>query len=121
MNEWLDSFSHIIESHVVLKDRENPKISELKIRIVFKDQSLLEYTEVNVIPLRKRKYAFQWMKPDYQLLVRWDNALHHPHVATYPHHKHVDEEKNILESAEMTLEMVLKQIEDSLSKPEPLV
>lgn len=115
MNELIDSFSHIIDSYVVLQDRENPKITELKIRIVFSDQSILEYTEVNVIQLNKRKYSFQWMRPDYQLLLRWDNALHHPHIATYPHHKHVDEEKNILESAEMTLKMVLQEIEGNLS------
>lgn len=115
MNELIDSFSHIIESYKVLLDRENPKFTELKIRVAFIDQSILEYTEVNVIPLSKRKYAFQWMKADYQLLVRWDNALHHPHIATHPHHKHVDDEKNILESDEMTLEKVLQEIEDRLS------
>ena len=115
MKELIDSFSHIIESYVVLKDRESPKITELKIRVVFVDQSILEYTEINVIQLTKRKYSFQWMRPDFQLLVRWDNALHHPHIATHPHHKHVDEEKNILKSAEMTLEMVLQEIEDQLS------
>ncbi len=54
------------------------------------------------------------MKADYQLLVRWDNALHHPHIATHPHHKHVDDEKNILESAERTLETVLHEIEGRL-------
>ncbi len=114
MNELIDSFSHIIDSHTVLRERENPKILELKIRIVFTDQSVLEYSEINVFQPPKRKYSFQWMKADFQLLVRWDNALHHPHIATHPHHKHVDEEKNILESPEMTLEKVLQEIEGRL-------
>ena len=115
MNELIDSFSRIIDTYVIVKDRQNPKITELKIRIFFTDQSILEYTEVNVIQLTKRKYSFQWMRPDYRLRVRWDNASYHPHLATYPHHKHVNEEKNILESAEMTLEMVLQEIEGHLS------
>ncbi|WP_373515955.1 DUF6516 family protein [Persicitalea sp.] len=116
MKELFDSFSHIIDSNEVLKERESPKILEVKIRVIFIDQSILEYSEINVLSLLKRKYAFQWMKPDYRLLVRWDNALHHPHISTYPHHKHVDEEKNIFESAEMTLELVLQEIETHLLK-----
>ncbi|GHB57376.1 toxin-antitoxin system TumE family protein [Persicitalea jodogahamensis] len=115
MKELIDSFAHIIDSYEVLKDQENPKITELKIRIFFIDQSILEYTEVNVIQPTKRKYSFQWMKPDYKLLVRWDNAFHHPHIATHPHHNHVNEEKNILESPEMTLMMVLQEIDDRIS------
>ncbi len=55
MNEVIDSFSHIIESYGVVLDREKPKVTELKIRITFTDQSILEYTEINVIPLSKRK------------------------------------------------------------------
>lgn len=115
MKELIDSFSAIIDRYEVVKDQENPKISELKIRIIFTDQSILEYSEVNVIPIQKRKYSFQWMETDYQLRVRWANASHHTHIATHPHHKHVRDEKNILESDEMTLEKVLKEIEGKLT------
>lgn len=116
MKELIDSFSTIIDRYVVVKDQENPKITELKIRIVFTDQSILEYSEVNVIQNQKRKYSFQWMKADFQLLVRWDNASHHTHISTHPHHKHIQDEKNILESDEMTLEKVLKEIEEKLTR-----
>jgi hypothetical protein len=115
MKELIDSFSAIIDRYEVVKDQVNPKITELKIRIVFADQSILEYSEVNVIQIQKRKYSFQWMEAGYQLLVRWDNASHHTHIATHPHHKHVQDEKNILESDEMTLEKVLKEIETKLT------
>jgi len=44
-----------------------------------------------------------------ELIVRWDNAPHHPHLKTYPHHKHLQEA--IENSMEITLEEVLKYIE----------
>lgn len=115
MNELVDTCSQIIDSYIVLKERGNPKISELKTWIVFTGQFLFEYSEIIVTQPPKGKYSFQWMKADYQLLMRWNKALHHPYLATHPHHKHVDDEKNILASSEMTLEMALQEIEVRLS------
>ncbi len=53
------------------------------------------------------------MDSNFELKIRWDNALHHRHIATFPHHKHVEDENKIEESEEMTLEVVLSFIEKS--------
>jgi hypothetical protein len=34
------------------------------------------------------KYAYYWLTPTGALLHGWDNAPHHPHIPTYPHHSH---------------------------------
>jgi len=40
--------------------------------------------------------------------MRWDNAPHHSHISTYPHHKHTPD--GIFESTELSLEDVLASI-----------
>lgn len=54
------------------------------------------------------------MNVEGSLRVRWDNAPHHPHIATYPHHKHVGDETIIEPSEEMSLDAVLGIIETML-------
>ncbi len=44
---------------------------------------------------------------DESLNVRWDNAPHWQ-VETFPHHKHVEQEDNVVASFKRTLEQVLK-------------
>lgn len=34
------------------------------------------------------KYRFHYMSIDGQMIFRYDNAPHHPEVASFPHHKH---------------------------------
>ncbi|MCL4424159.1 MAG: DUF6516 family protein [Firmicutes bacterium] len=41
---------------------------------------------------------------------RWDNAPHWPEIETYPHHKHVNIERNVLASSETDLKEVLSVI-----------
>lgn len=54
------------------------------------------------------------MNVEGSLRVRWDNAPHHTHIATHPHHKHVGDETIIEPSEEMSLDAVLGIIETML-------
>lgn len=114
MMHVFDNFPESIAHYEIIQQREDSRISEFKARIVFTDGSILESTEIKIPSIDKRKYAFQWMNAEYELLVRWDNAAHHRHISTFPHHKHVGSEKNISESVEMTLEKVLRFIESKI-------
>ena len=58
-------------------------------------------------------YSYHWQDEDGSLIVRWDNAPHHPHLKSYPHHKHAPD---IEESGEMSLEEVLKEVWERLAK-----
>ncbi|MCU0338954.1 MAG: DUF6516 family protein [Spirosomaceae bacterium] len=114
MNNIIDEFSDIIINVVVLQSRLDNKIYEQKLRYTFINDSILEYTEIKVFDINKRKYAFQWMMPDYSLIARWDNALHHQHLATFPHHKHTADGL-VVESFDISLHDVLTEIRNSIN------
>lgn len=37
----------------------------------------------------REKYRYHFMDADNRLIFRYDNAPHHPEVASFPHHKHL--------------------------------
>jgi hypothetical protein len=114
MNEILTMFSRFIVTYEILLEYDGISVVGHKARITFTDGCVLVYTDMTIVAEARRKYSFQWMNPNAILHMRWDNALHHPHIATYPNHKHVGSEKNIQESPEMTLEDVLLIITTTL-------
>lgn len=84
----------------------------IKGSVRFYDGSLLQFREVVVLHnrrLQKRDYAYHYQNSANELIFRYDNAPHHPHIPTYPHHKHVGSK---LESAlPPDLNEVLHEIE----------
>lgn len=105
-----DQFSSIILEYQTIFFREDSKISEQKYRIIFKDKSILEYTEIVIHEISKRKYAFQYMDMGYNLLIRWDNSLHYPQIESFPHHKHIGKDNTIEPSRDISLFEVLTEI-----------
>ena len=63
-----------------------------------------EYVDEN-----ERCYSFHWQDANSQLLVRWDNAPHHPDLTTFPHHRH--EAGMVTECKPATLLDVLETLE----------
>jgi len=61
-------------------------VKYLKCRADLKDSSTLHITESSVAG--KNKYSYHWQDAQNQLVVRWDNAPHHHHLPTFPHHRH---------------------------------
>lgn len=61
------------------------------------------------------RYSYYWLTEQNHLIIGWDNSLHHSHVTTHPHHKHVGQQTNIQSSAETNLEDVLMLIRSQLS------
>lgn len=59
-----------------------------------------------------RDYSFHWQDQHSAIIARWDNAPHHRHLATFPHHKHTAE--GVVESTELSLSDVLAEIANSL-------
>ncbi len=77
--------------------------------VFFADGSRLEFTERIVIEQRrpiKQEYRYQFVQDDVAVF-RYDNAPHHEHIATHPHHKHVG--IKILPSIEPELRQVLDE------------
>lgn len=64
----------------------------IKGRIKFYNDSILEFSEQVVLRrgvIEKLRYTYHYQTKAEQLIFRYDNAPHHPHIVTHPHHKHV--------------------------------
>lgn len=113
MKQALTVFADLITDYDVLINIDEIDFYHFYVRIHFRDGTTLyarEYTNLK----QARKYAYQWQQADATLLIRWDNAPHHEHIATYPYHQHVGHEENVQPSMAMTLEIVLSFIQAQL-------
>jgi hypothetical protein len=81
----------------------------LRLILYFKDGSNVRVTEQWDGEILKR-YSYYWLTTENELKIGWDNAPHHKQIDTFPHHKHVNQQKNIQLSKETTLEEVIKII-----------
>lgn len=57
-----------------------------------------------------KRYSYYWLTSANELKIGWDNALHHTHLGTFPHHKHVGQQGNLQPSTETCLEEVMQVI-----------
>ena len=57
-----------------------------------------------------RRYSYYWLTPNNELKIGWDNAPHHNHLESHPHHKHVGRQENLVPSSETRLEDVVSVI-----------
>ena len=105
----LDQSSSVL-SFDVLDHRVWHTGSYLRLRIVLRDGSELHTREY--LDEHDRKYAFHWQTAEGDLLIRWDNAPHHPDLNTHPDHKHI--EGGVESSGEVSLDEVLSSIEERL-------
>ncbi|KAF5417637.1 MAG: hypothetical protein C5S48_00080 [Candidatus Methanogaster sp.] len=83
------------------------------------DGSTLQFMElVNIkrAKMIRMKYRFHLTNVNDEMVFRYDNAPHHPEIATYPHHKHVKGEKVPRRSKEVGLKDVLLEIEEMISR-----
>ncbi|MBW2011697.1 MAG: hypothetical protein JRG68_06410 [Deltaproteobacteria bacterium] len=78
----------------------------IKVILYFKDGTNLRVTELwndNLLV----KYSYYWLTPKNEIKAGWDNAPHHQHVKTFPHHKHIQYQKDIKPSKQHSLEDVI--------------
>lgn len=115
--DLLASLPFVSSSEVNL-DKRTELIGFVRGEVGFKDGStLLFFRELVDLTLRNQKlmYAYHYQKSDGTLIFRYDDTAHHSSVSTFPHHKHIADGK-VTESIPPTLEEVLKEIEEYLSK-----
>lgn len=56
------------------------------------------------------RYSYYWLTSANALNIGWDNAPHHTHLESFPHHKHVGRKENLQSSSETCLEEVMAVI-----------
>ncbi len=87
----------------------------LQCRVHFWDNSFLNIHETVSTELGypvRVVYAYSYIREE-QCVFRYDNAPHHPDIITYPHHKHIGEEK-ISPTDQPAIHQVLNEIEKYL-------
>ncbi len=85
-----------------------------KLKVTLSNGSTLRISEQyyhNVL----EQYTYYWLDLDNKLLIGWDNAPHHPHLPSFPYHKHVSTQDNRQPSEETGPEAILVAIQARLS------
>ena len=85
----------------------------LRYRLTLRDGGQLEAFERFEVAggsVRVTKYSFHWRRASGELVRRWDNAAHHPEIATHPDHLHDSGEENVLPHEPVNLEKVLNLV-----------
>ena len=103
--------SPAVKSYEILDYKEGKSFYFLKIRAAIVDGSVLHIREF--VSEEEYNYSFQWQRNG-NLIIRWDNAPHHRDIETFPHHKHVGSKENVQHSRELSLEDVLRVIEEMI-------
>ncbi|AQG78565.1 toxin-antitoxin system TumE family protein [Spirosoma montaniterrae] len=111
----LEPYASLTVSVTERIDQDKEDRLKRRIEIVFIDLSRLVVNEITYFDTNYLRYGYQWLTADNQLLIRWDNAEHHNHIETFPHHRHVGSEENVQPSDPMTLEKVLVFIASQLN------
>jgi len=94
-------------------EKRSPAIGHLRGNIYFKDDSLLHFRELVNLRLGDRPtvYVYHYQRADHSLVFRYDNSNHFPHLPGFPHHKHVNDETNVVSAVAPDLVTVLDEIE----------
>ena len=104
----------IAEAHVERYQEQILSASRgnLRIRLRFSDQALLEISEAIVVvaeELRRLSYRYHYQDPGTGLVFRYDNTPHHPEIPTHPDHKHTAD--RVLSSRPPSIEEVVLEVE----------
>ena len=90
----------------------------LRIRLRFSDQSLLEISEAIALigeAPHWLSYRYHYHSPGTGLGFRYDNAPHHAEVPTFPDHKHTGDD--VVASPRPSIEQVLQEVEVFRGEP----
>ncbi|NKQ34470.1 MAG: hypothetical protein HF973_02520 [Chloroflexi bacterium] len=111
--------SPIVSTYKVTRRWANTDDGYIRLEIQLVNHDLMEAAEYFVLEndqIQTEDYRFHWMDQNKQLRRRWDNAPHHPEVATFPHHIH-DETGNIIPGQTMSIFDLLTLLENDLPNP----
>jgi Family of unknown function (DUF6516) len=104
----------IVRSFDLIPDKRDTYEGFLRIEITFIDQSTLfvrEFVSVET-SIERDMYSYQYMDSTNNLIFPYDNTPHHQklNLPTFPHHKHVDSQENVISSRAPFLAEVLQEI-----------
>jgi hypothetical protein len=95
------------EEQILSENRGN-----LRIRLRFADQALLEISEAVVFVAGEPQwlsYRYHYQGSSADLVFRYDNAPHHSEISTHPEHKHIS--NLVLASRHPSIEHVVQKVQ----------
>lgn len=84
--------SALVVTHNLAKVQLSATVGYIEGGVTFVDNSRLvffEFLRQTAEGVQREKYRYHFMDSDDQLIFRYDNAPHHPEIATHPDHKHL--------------------------------
>lgn len=111
----LRKFEKYIDSYTFTQYEQNGNNLRLKMIINFTDKSKVFIKEI-VINGNKRKYGYNWINKDNELICRWDNAPDWTEIVTFPHHKHVRSEQNVKPSRNIEFSTIMDELITMMTK-----
>ena len=108
----------IVQTFDLTYDKRSTYEGFIRGEIYFIDGSVLhmrEFIDSEDDPERLA-YVYQYMDAKQHLIFRYDNTGHHKelNLTTYPHHKHVGSETNLVPSTAPDLSDVLNEIDSQI-------
>ncbi|HQE94024.1 MAG TPA: DUF6516 family protein [Anaerolineae bacterium] len=101
----------------IVREEAQGDVGLFRYRLTLHDGSLLELFELFAVMDREiqvQKYSFHWQTRNGGLIRRWDNAAHHPEVATHPYRIHDGTELNVLPCQPMNAEAIVAIIVETI-------
>ena len=101
-----DAYAERYEEEILSMSRGN-----LRIRLRFSDQALLEISEAIVLvagECRWLSYRYHYQDPSVALVFRYDNAPHHREIPSHPDHKHAGDQ--VVASLHPSIEQLLLEV-----------
>ena len=102
----LTKFSELVVSVEILQHEVSSSSELFKCRAKLKDGSNLRILE-KYRHDELAYYSYYWLNDANELIIGWDRAPHHPHIKSFPHHKHLAGEKSPVASSQRDLATVL--------------
>ena len=114
MQEVLEQFNDIIVETEFLNVTKIRDLIHNKCKVQLIDGSNLRISE-EWLEQQLIQYSYYWLDDENKLIIGWDNAPHHTQIATYPHHKHIQQQKEVHESFEHDLKTILEFIRQKIA------
>lgn len=102
----------VVGASSITYDKRSLSIGFIRASLYFVDGTVLHFREfVNVQHnIERYMYVYQYQKADGTLVFRYDNTPHFPDVSSFPHHKHLGSEVNVMMAIPPDLKSVLAEI-----------
>ena len=112
--------SAVVTGQRIEFDEQDVSVAYLKGSVSLLDGSTLFFAQYVQIEgtssgqINRKKYRYHWQAENGETRYRWDNAPHHPSLATFPDHIHVGAEEQVRESNPVDLWRVISEIEKEI-------